>query len=180
MSHAFADTMQEWYEQILEKSAIWVVYTRSDHRFRCIECYNLDTGSSRADCGKCFGTGFKVHLERWFAHYSTTLVRPNNELYPLTKIGFSADFASFIFTRHPLVPVLNDRIFLVEWSLGRDEIAQKGGQPTRLVEALRIRFAEPLPAGKTIYYTAHCDTVSEDRAAYERALFTTPMSATRK
>ena len=165
--------MQERFQDLIESIGIWLVYTRSDQRFRCRTCWNPDTQDSPPDCGGCFGTGWQVSLQGVLGVYTNSLTRVRFADAPLTPIGLTAEHTPVVFTRYTDVPQVGDRYLVVEWSQERDQIPF-GAQPVRVVEALRVRFVEPQIAGEVVFYMAHCDFVSESRSAYERALMAQP------
>jgi hypothetical protein len=179
MPHDDAPQLKRVFDETLKKIGTWVVYTRSDHRFRCIDCYNLDTGDSRVDCERCFGTGYLTTLERWLVYPSTSLLRPSPTAVDLLKAGFTNLAGFFVYTRAEEVPVANDRFFVVEWTVPRDEIFKGFGQPFRIQEALRIDYPEPNLAGQVIFYTANCEQITETVKRLERVLLQAPIRVTR-
>jgi hypothetical protein len=179
MSHSLGATTIKQFDNLIDKIGIWTVYTRSDHRFRCRDCWDYDTNSSAPDCGTCFGTGFRVTLERWLTYYTNRISRVAGVDTPLTRAGFSPEHNAYIFTRHRNIPVEQDRFFIVEWDKDRDRIPVEGGRPARLVQALRVIFVETFYIGREIYYLAHCGIHQEAIKQYEPNLLRSPLTVTR-
>ena len=113
MSNILGASTIKHYDDLMDAVGIWIVYTRSDHRFRCRECYNYFTDDSNVSCSSCFGTGYKVTLERWKVYYTNRLSRAAGIEIPLTRGGFSPEHMAYIFTRTDMVPVEEDRVFIV-------------------------------------------------------------------
>lgn len=179
MAHVTHEILKDQFNEFMDQIGIWVVYTRSDHRFRCIDCYNIDTGDSPADCSTCFGTGYKVSLERWLVYYSNSLARPTPVEGQLLRPGIIAENSNYIFSRATERPVVGDRVFVVEWDKPRDLIPSHGARPVNIVQALRVHFVEPQIAGQVIYYIAHCKFVTEAVLQYEQVLGSTPIRISR-
>lgn len=179
MSHALAPTFKAQFLNVLKLSGIPVIYTRSDRRFICRQCSSPDGDGGRADCGNCFGTGYKVTLERWFVTYSNSLARLSFPQVPLTRDGYTQNNNAFFFSRPEERPVEMDRFFVVEWDQKRDDVFRRAAQPVRIFQAYLVVYAEANIAGEVIYHTSHCDFVSEAKAQYERALLATPVQVSR-
>lgn len=174
------DLRRKFRERMLKPDGVWVVYTRSDPRFRCTACFDLDRGSAtRQDCGTCFGTGYRVTLERWKVYSSHSIFRARTSQDRLTWAGWTAEHSPVVFTQAADVPRPQDRIFLVEWDRTTED-PPYGAQPTRIAAAFEVSFVEPLIAGGgVVYYTCHTQVADEARAAYEHALLPTPIQVTR-
>jgi hypothetical protein len=179
MSHVLSPNFKAQFLKTLKLSGIPVVYTRSDRRFPCRACSGPDEDGGQADCQNCFGTGFKLTLERWFVTYSNTLARLTTPQVPLTKDGYTNDNNAFIFSRAEDRPTPMDRFFVVEWDQPRDQVFTLNAQPLRIIQAYIIIYAEANIAGEVIYNTSHCDFVTESKAQYERALLRTPLTVSR-
>jgi len=159
---------------------MWVVYTRSDDRFPCQACYDLNTRTSRATCRICFGTGRKVTLERWMACYTNTLRGTQTRDAPLNLLGWTPENEPLVLTKSANIPVIGDRFFLVEWDRAKTKIPGQA-RPIRILEALNVAWVEPLLAkGEVIYYTSHCDRVTENIRDYEQSLYDTAVITTRR
>jgi hypothetical protein len=178
MHNPLADRLKEAFNNLLDRIGIWAVYTRSDRRFPCRLCYNLDTNDARANCGACFGTGYRVQLERWMGYYTHNLRRSSSIESSLSSIGWTLEEEPIFFTRPQQIPTLGDRIFIVEWDRRRDLVPSKG-RPVRIAEVLQVVFVEPMIAGEVIYRASHCDVLGENTRDYERALLGTPINITR-
>jgi hypothetical protein len=179
MAHNVHDVFKDQFNDFLDQIGIWVIYTRSDPRFRCKECFDLNTRDSPANCSSCFGTGFKVNLERWLVYPSNSLNFPAPVEAPLIRPGILSDTSTFIFSRATERPVVGDRVFIVEWNESRDLIVPRNASPVSIVQVLRIHFVEPLIAGQVIYYTSHCKFVTEAIHQYEQALAEVPIRISR-
>src|SRR6266705_3051678 len=103
------------FERLLDEIGIWVVYTRSDHRFRCRKCWNYFTNDADPHCDSCFGTGYKVELERWKIFYSNRFSSGATIEITLTRAGFTPEFNTYMFSRTDMQPTFEDKVFLVEW-----------------------------------------------------------------
>lgn len=178
MSHFLAPESIKVYDDLMEHIGVWVVYTRSDHRFRCRECWNYFTNDSVTSCSNCFGTGFKVTLERWKVFYSNRVSRAAGIEVPLTRGGFSPEHMVYIFSRTDQIPVEQDRVFIVEWDVPRDSVPSREGRPKRLVQALQILYIEPFYIGQQIYLLNHCGIIQESVRAYEPILLRSPIPIT--
>lgn len=180
MPHHDSRVFREEFEAFLREIGVWAIYTRTDRRFRCQACYDLTTHDAAADCENCFGTGFKVQLQRWFVYHSPEFFRASPAQTPVTRVGITNEGPRFVFTRAADVPVKGDRFFIVEWDTDRDTMLERGGgQPVSIVHVLQVDHNEPNIAGQVIYNTAHCRYVTEGLHQYERALFATPVTVTR-
>jgi hypothetical protein len=179
MSHSQFDDFLGEFDQLMDEIGIWAVYTRSDHRFPCTECTDLDNHDSAPDCGACFGTGFRVTLERWLIYGTDALRRSQPVEVPEVKPGLLEEPTFFVFSRAKDRPVRNDSFFIVEWNLERDDLASRGGQPTRLIHVARVDYIDRPIAGKMIYNVAHCTLVDEAARQFERALLTRPITISR-
>src|SRR6266566_6080917 len=124
--HGNSDTLApdttKHFDALMDRIGIWVVYTRSDRRFVCRDCFNPITNDSPPGCGTCFGTGFKTTLERWKVFYTNRISRTGVLEMPLTTAGFSPEHTVYIFTRTDMAPVLNDYVYIVEWDRFRDDM----------------------------------------------------------
>jgi hypothetical protein len=179
MSHALAPSAITNFNNLMDKIGIWVVYTRSDHRFRCRDCFNYFTNDSAPSCSTCFGTGFRVSLERWKVYYTNRISRAAGIEIPLTRAGFNPDHMAYIFTRNKDTPVDLDRVFIVEWDVPRDDVPVRAGRPKRIVQALQILYTEQFYIGQEIYLLNHCGIVQESiKSAYEPILLRTPIPTT--
>lgn len=177
--HFDGESLREQVDTLIEEIGIWVIYTRSDRRFHCTTCFNLDTRDARSDCENCFGTGYRTQLQRWLAYYSESLVRPAPANVQLLKPGFTETGENVIFTRARNIPTAGDRFFIVEWNTPRDRVATHSGQPLRILEALRIDKVEPHIAAEVIYHTAHCGPITEVISRLEPVLLRAPISISR-
>lgn len=166
------------FDYVTDKFGIWLVYTRSDRRFLCQDCYNIDTHESVANCSTCFGTGYKTRLERWFAVYSNSLLRGSSAT-PLTRIGWTTEHTPYVFVNKSLIPTRGDRFFVVEWDQPPNSVRPLQGQPVKIFEALRITFIEPNQAGTPIYFTCSCEFVTEAVKQYEQVLIGNPITISR-
>lgn len=178
MDRGLVATVDRGFDWTLQKFGLWVVYTRSDHRFRCTHCFDLDTNEAPADCEFCFGTGFKTNLERWYVIYSNSLVRAG-AYTPLARIGWTTEHTPYVFTKPHLIPSRGDRFFIVEWDQKPEDIPVRQAQPVRILETIRITFIEPNIAGRVIYYTNHCEFVTEAKVQYESVLLGQQIRITR-
>lgn len=176
MSHVLAPSTIQHFNDLMDSIGVWVIYTRSDHRFRCRECWNYNTNDAPPDCSTCFGTGFKVSLERWKVYYTNRFSRAAGIEIPLTRAGFSPEHMAYIFTKASNAPVEQDRVFIVEWDQLRDNIPTYEGRPKRVVQALRILYPEPFFIGQEIYLANHCGIVQENIQAVEPVLLRTPIT----
>lgn len=167
------------YHDLLEKIGVWIVYTRSDHRFRCRDCWNYFTNDGRLNCQSCFGTGYVTSLERWKVFYSNRLSRNSGIEVPLTRAGFSPENMVYVYSRVDQMPQVQDRIFVVEWDVARDDVAgPKEGRPKRLVQALRVLYIEPFFIGQQIYLLNHMGIIQEDISIFEPILLKAPIATT--
>lgn len=178
MSHVLAPGSIAEFNLLMDQIGIWVIYTRSDHRFRCRDCYNYFTNDSAPTCSTCFGTGYKVSLERWKVYYTNRVSRAAGIEVPLTRGGFSPEFMAYIFTRNKNIPVEEDRVFIVEWDRSRDDVPKMEARPTRIVQALRVLYIEQFYIGQEIYLLNHCGIVQESVRGYEPILLRTPITTT--
>lgn len=167
------------FDELLEEIGIWAVYTRADRRFPCPVCLSLTTGDAKEDCGTCFGTGYRVTLERWRVYPTSTLTRARYLDTPLAGTGFSPEHSPVVFTRSTEIPLVADCFLIPEWDRDVDGHPDHA-QPLRLVDAYRVTFVDRAYAGAVIYHACHCHLVSEARPAYERALLRTPVTITRR
>lgn len=166
------------FEGLLDRIGIWVVFTRSDHRFRCRDCFNPITNDSPPGCGTCFGTGYKTTLERWKVYYTNRISRATVLEMPLTTAGFSPEHTVYLFTRADMAPLLNDYAYIVEWDRFRNDIDIFAGRPKRIVQALRVLYSEPFFIGQQIYLLNHCGLVPEVIQAVEPILLRTDIPNT--
>jgi len=164
------------YHDLIERIGVWIIYTRSDHRFRCRDCWNYWTNDGKMNCDSCFGTGYVTNLERWKVFYTNRVSRNAGIEVPLTRAGFSPENMVYIFSRTDHEPQVQDRIFIVEWDVPRDDIPKKEGRPTRLVQALRVLYVEPFFIGQQIYLLNHMGIIQEDIDVFEPILMRTPIT----
>jgi len=167
------------FNDLLDRIGVWVIYTNGDRRFRCTECFDRFTGDSRPDCGFCFGTGYKVSLERWLAFISNALFRGRAADVPHTAIGYDPNHTYFVFTRSKDIPARGDRFLVVEWNMRRNDVPIFGGQPTRLVHVLEVLYVENEIVGELIYNNANCLIRDDAIAQYEKVLLSAPIALTR-
>jgi hypothetical protein len=179
MSHHQFDVFGGQFDTLIQDIGIWAVYTRSDPRFPCMSCVDLDNHDSSPSCGACFGTGKKVVLERWLVYPTDALRRSQPVDVPVVRPGLIEEPTFFVFSRAKDRPSRNDYFLIVEWNLGRDELATRGGQPTRLVHAARIDYIDRPIAGQMIYNVAHCELVDEAAKQFEHALLSRPVAISR-
>ena len=170
MSNILGPQTIKHYDDLMDLIGIWVVYTRSDKRFKCRTCWNYFTNDAAVSCSDCFGIGYKTTLERWKVYYTNRVSRNASISVPLTRDGFSAEHMAYIFTRTDMVPEVQDRVFVVEWDVQKDNIPTYKGRPKRLVQALRVLFIEPFFIGQQIYLLNHCGIVQESIHQYEPIL----------
>lgn len=180
MSHNLAPNIQRPFESLLDRIGLWTVYTRSDYRFRCRLCFDLDTREARADCEACFGTGYRVTLERWKVYYTQSLRRATSVDEPLEIPGWATENKPYIISRKQDIPRIGDYFFIVEWNQPRDKITTLGGQPVRILQALRVLFVDPQIAGEVCYNISTCEFVTEKAWAFTRNLLTTPITVSRE
>lgn len=174
-----APWMRDKFDELMDLIGIWIVYGRSDHRFRCHRCADPDTLDSGPGCGDCFGTGFKTTLERWKAYMSSGLGRQRPAEVHALGIGYSPEMKMFIFSKQHQIPTVGDRFFQVEWNQPRDLVVSRNAQPTRLVHVYRVEFHETNVAAEVIYNTAHCEFQDEALRTYEHQLLGTPITISR-
>ena len=173
-----SDLLIAEFDDTIDKYGTWGIYTRSDHRFVCRECYDIGKGDSAPDCGTCFGTGFKVELQRWKFYFSNSLRGFQALEGTLSPIGFTDEDNIFVFTKRQNIPVINDRFFVVEWSEPIGEISGRS-QPTRLVHSYRVTFMQSFIVGKVVYYLSHCYSGDEALDQYSSVLLKQPIIVTR-
>ncbi len=180
MSLSLAPPIIRAFEDLLERIGIWAVYTRSDPRFRCQACWNLDTREAKADCGTCFGTGFRVTLERWPVVYTQSLRRAAPGRTELELTGWANENDPYVITRKKDVTRVGDYFYIVEWNQPRDRITRYGGQPVRIVQVLRVINIDPQIAGEVCYYINHTEILTEIARQHSEALLSTPITVSRE
>jgi hypothetical protein len=179
VSHAWTTSFKGSFDTLLKQIGVWAVYTRSDRRFRCTECFDRFNNDSRPDCSTCFGTGYRVTLERWLVFPTNALFRARPANVPQTPAGFDPNHPYFIFTRAKNKPAQGDRFFIVEWNQPRDLVVPRAAQPTRIVQALEVIYVDHEIAGELIYNVTNCLFRNEAIGQYETALFSTSISVSR-
>jgi hypothetical protein len=179
MYEPLPEILQRNFDQLLADRGSWMVYTRSDPRFPCQACWDLNTRTGRANCEQCFGTGRKVTLERWLTLPANVLRATQVRDASLSSLGWTTENEPIIFTRRVDIPMNPDRLLMVEWDRSRKLIPTQG-RPIRIHEAYLVNWVEPQLAGEVIYYAAHCDRVTENLEAYQQALYHTPLRTTRR
>lgn len=171
--------IQKKFNETLDRIGVWAIYTRSDPRFRCLVCHDLDTGDSRPNCESCFGTGYRVTLERWKVIYVQGLRRPASAEVPLNYPGWLTENQPFLVTRKTEIPRIGDLLFLVEWDRPRDLVPSQQGRPVRLLHTARILFPDPQIAGDVCYWLSSCQIVTEANRQFEPLLLRSPLTITR-
>lgn len=159
----------EQLDKTIDMVGVWLLYTRTDRRFRCTHCYSPVEGGSRPDCSTCFGTGYQVELERWLCFYTNSIRRTGDVQSPLNPTGFNPNHTDFVFSKRDNIPVAGDIFFLVGWNRERKQVPA-GGRPVRVDQALEVSYVEPLIAGETIYYLSHCFSKDYSKRAFEQVI----------
>ncbi len=122
-------------DNILKKYGYDLIYIRRDKRFKC-SCYSeRSSGQTSSSCNKCFGTGYKVAIEK---------IRSRRKIAPLTEslvragrnyeIGNVSGTAFLYFIQHDVKPKKGDILLEVEW---------KNGVPFKIKEKHFISIADP-------------------------------------
>jgi hypothetical protein len=120
--------------EILNKYGHQIVYIRQDKRFRC-DCYSERSGEARADCPKCFGTTYKVKIEK---HLTRRKVSTVPETLPGVRKtsggGMVVPTTYQYYLLYDVEPQRGDLILEVEW---QDDI------PRAIKEKLAISLPDP-------------------------------------
>ena len=171
--------LREYFKVVLNQSGVWAVFTRSDHRFRCRDCFNPTTRDARISCSNCFGTGYNVTLERWRVTVTQTLFRSRSLGAPLIETGWGSQHEPVVFSRWEDIPEIGDRFFFVEW----DQDVERnpyGAQPTKISEIFIVTYREPeYAAGGMIYNASHGELITDSVRVVLPALLKTPIDITR-
>lgn len=153
-------------KETLDKYGHYVVYIRRDERFRC-ECYVERSGESKADCPKCFGTGFVVSVEkvltrRTISSVPETLIGVNQ----LNQAGRVAPKAYTYYFEHDIVPKQSDLILEVIWDAN--------GIPRYVKEKMLVSAVDGQLGykGRVEFYQVYCRSdlkgENDDKALTER------------
>lgn len=134
----------------LEKYAHEVVYIRRDTRFRC-ECYVERSGESSDHCPKCFGTGYKVSIEkvrtrRNIAAVPESLVGINQ----LQQYGKNAPKAYVYYLEYDKDPRDNDLILEVIWDT---QGVPRYIKEKHLISVIEAKFGYK---GRTEFFQVYC------------------------
>lgn len=156
----------------------WAIYVRTDHRFRCMDCYDVDRGTSRISCSNCYGTGYNVELQRWHIFPTDSIRRAQGAEVPLTSMGWSPEHNFYAFSREHNKPVVGDLFFIVEWDTLQEQVPING-QPVRLVLAATVLYSQLNIANDIIYYVAHCDLLNEGLKELQTNLLTERIRVTK-
>lgn len=135
--------------QFFDQYSHEIVYVRRDVRFRC-ECYIERSGEPSPDCGKCFGTGNVVQIEkvrtrRNISSVPETLIGVNQ----LSAAGRMSPKAYVYYLEHDIKPQTNDLILEVIWDVN--------GVPRYIKEKHLISAVEPKFGykGRTEFYQVY-------------------------
>lgn len=107
--------IKQEFDTVINQYGHDVVYVKRDERFRC-SCYSERSGGAKANCSKCFGTGFKISLKK-------IKTRRNQAAIPETMSGATSLESGGIirsvhyvyYIKSEVTPSHRDLILEVEW-----------------------------------------------------------------
>jgi len=151
------------FSAVLRKYGHSIIFVHQDKRFRC-KCYSERSGEGRSDCGTCFGTTYRVSVEKRLTRRKVNTVP---ETLPGVKkvmpAGHSDSLAYVYYLEYDVEPKEGDLILEVEW---QDNV------PARIKEKLVVSVAEPmrLVEGRVEFYQVYVRT--EAKGANDHAALT--------
>lgn len=166
--------LRDRFNATIDEISTWIIYTRADTRFRCTDCWKPEHYSSSPDCDTCFGTGYEVSLEMWYAAIFDPIVRAQNIPPTLTVGGMFQSNSPVIFSKKSHKPRSGDRVFSVEWNKPFSELPN-GAVPTRIINSFEISRIEYYSIQSLAYYISHCTYLTGSNNTYETKLISSPI-----
>jgi|SRR5579875_466171 len=136
----FIETLQKWGH--------YVIYIRRDLRFRC-PCFIERSGEASEHCPKCFGTGYRVTIEKHL-----TRQHPNSVPLSLSGLDRSTPYGNIVpnanvyYFDYTVEPKSGDLIIEVDWN---------GDTPMNIKFKQLISLSEPKygQQGRVEYYSCY-------------------------
>lgn len=137
-------------KDVLDKYGHYIVYIRCDKRFRC-PCFIERSGEPHSDCPMCFGTGYKVQIEkirtrRKISSVPESLIGVNR----LQSTGTMAPKSYTYYYEHYVQPKESDLILEVLWD--------KEGVPRHIKNKYLVSAVDPQLGykGRVEFYQVYC------------------------
>jgi hypothetical protein len=160
-------------EDLIDTYGVYVVYLRRDTRYRCT-CWQENTEEIDRTHSDCWGTGYKVYVEKHRALRHKVMPTTQKEYaIPPTILGLLQQQGLYFYMKRGAWPKALDRILYVEWNVGQEDVPQMG-RVTRLVDTNEINSSEPITyeRGVSVAHECAAHSVEGTHELYEEWLRT--------